>query len=597
MSDASQRRPLLPQSLNGRFLLAQVAVMLLIASGGGVAHYSLSASAENSRQLAEERLERLQDSQRLLQRTVLIARQSQLILTTNVPDMIQTSYSRIITLLDSLDGIVIRLGRGQSGTEVLDLHQASQLFRNTVHIISRLRSESLDTRHISEQRRSVLMNTVVRFRQQQEQQIKAIADAVEAFSEREIAEYRKAVVKALYETRYRQLLVLAIAFASLMLTWLITRHFRRHAVDRLGQVSHYLRSEETNNIHVLVPVRGDDEIGKMARAVEQFLEDRQQLVESRRELAEREKMLLAITDSVQSAVVLLDEEDRFRFVNPAAEKLFGYSYKELEGRKAHETLVPERLRKKAREGFSSFARTGTGPFLDKPNELVALRKDGSEVNIEIRVGRIRRKNHWWAVGACVDNSVHKSREEKLSHLAETDPLTGLRNRRSFVDIADLELKRCLSEGRPLFFLMFDLDHFKKINDTHGHVVGDTVLREFATVISSSLRESDLFARIGGEEFAAVMTASDIRVAHRLAERTREAFFNRVMQLKGENLNVQTSVSIGLAEVDPARDTVESGLEKADAALYRAKTEGRNRVVVNQEIELTAQAVTEQTFVG
>lgn len=575
-------------------MLAQVAVMLLIVFGSGIALYSLSATAENSRQLAEERLERLQDSQRLLQRTVLIARQSQLILTTNIPDMVHTSYSQILTLLDSLDLIVTRLGRGHHGTEILDLHQASQLFRNTVHIISRLRNKSLANRNLSEQHLSAHMNTVVRFRQQQEQQIKAIADAVEALSESVIAEYRGAVVEALEETRYRQLLVLAIAFASLMLTWLITRHFRRHAVDRLEQVSHYLRSEETDSIRISVPVSGDDEIGKMARAVEQFLEDRHQLVESRRELAEREKMLLAITDSVQSAVLLIDEEDRFRFINPAAEKLFGYSCQELEGRKAHETLVPERLRKKARQGFARFVRTGTGPVLDKPHELVALRKDGGEVHIELRVGRIRRKNHWWAVGACVDNSMHKSREEKLSQLAETDPLTGLKNRRSFVETAELELKRCLKDGQPSFFLMFDLDHFKKINDTHGHAVGDAVLCEFASVIRNNLRKSDLFARIGGEEFAAVIRANNICVAHRLAERTRKAFFNRVVQLKGEPLNIQTSVSIGLAEIDPARDTVESGLEKADAALYRAKTEGRNRVATNSEDHAIAETLGEET---
>lgn len=587
MSDASQRQPLLLQSLSGRFLLAQVAVMLLILSGSGIALYALHVSAENSRQLAEERLERLQDSQRLLQHAVLIAHQSQLISTTPIPELLQTSHSRILTLLNSLDNIVSRIGRGRNGTEVLDIHQASQLFRNTIHIISRLREESLDTRNISEQRRNALMKKVVRFREQQEHQIKAIADTVEKLSEQIIAEYREAVVMALDEIRYRQLLVLSIAFTSLMLTWLITHHFRRHAVDRLGRVSHYLRSGKTDDTDISVPVCGDDEIGKMARAVEQFLEDRQQLVNSRQELAEREEMLLAITNAVQSAVVLLDEDDRFRFVNPAAEKLFGYTSEELDGRKAHETIVPERMRKKAQEGFSSFVRTGTGLVLEKPNDLVALRKDGSEVNIELRVGRIRRKNQWWAVGACIDNSVRKLREEKLSYLAESDPLTGLKNRRSFVDIANLELKRCLKEGQALFFLMFDLDNFKKINDTHGHVVGDVVLCEFATILSSNLRRTDLFARIGGEEFAAVMIASDICVARHLAERIREAFFNHVVQHKGETLNVQTGVSIGIAEANPARDTVESALERADAALYRAKTEGRNRVIVEQEIKQSA----------
>jgi diguanylate cyclase (GGDEF)-like protein/PAS domain S-box-containing protein len=377
---------------------------------------------------------------------------------------------------------------------------------------------------------------------------------------------------------------MALIVASLFLTWLISWKFRKHAVARLQQVSHYLRLGTAGDDRAMIPVHGDDEIGEMARSVEQFLKARQRLVETQKNLQQSEEMMRAMADAVQSAVLLIDDEDRVRFSNPAAERLFGYSQKELDGCKVHETLVPETLQQRAKEGLAAYVRTGTGPALEKPMELVARRKDGSEVFVELHVGSVHRDNRWWAVGVAVDISLHKSREQMLANLANTDPLTGVANRRGFVHLAESELMRSRHTGTPLYFLMLDLDHFKKINDSHGHAIGDAVLQEFAAICTRNLRDTDLFGRIGGEEFAAVMTGKDLQAVFGVAERIRKAFLGVTIRVGKQCLKLDTSVSIGLIRVAPSQHTVAKGLEKADTALYQAKAQGRNRVCIGRELK-------------
>jgi diguanylate cyclase (GGDEF)-like protein len=169
----------------------------------------------------------------------------------------------------------------------------------------------------------------------------------------------------------------------------------------------------------------------------------------------------------------------------------------------------------------------------------------------------------------------------LANLAETDPLTGVGNRRSFMHLAESELMHSRRIGIQLYFLMFDLDYFKKINDNYGHAIGDAVLCEFAAICTRNLRATDLFCRIGGEEFAAVMTGKDIRAVFGVAERIRKAFIGVTVRIGKQCLKIDTSVSIGLVRVDPSQTTVENALDKADTALYQAKELGRNRVFIGR----------------
>ncbi|RKF14552.1 GGDEF domain-containing protein [Alginatibacterium sediminis] len=159
--------------------------------------------------------------------------------------------------------------------------------------------------------------------------------------------------------------------------------------------------------------------------------------------------------------------------------------------------------------------------------------------------------------------------------ARTDSLTGLRNRRSFFKDAQSMLSSCQRNRQSMAILMFDIDHFKTINDTHGHSSGDVALQTFAASISSEIRESDIFARIGGEEFVLAIRA-EIAVAHQSAERLRKVTEHIYVNAGVVQFKFTTSIGIAMIEDD---DTIEQVLNRADKALYQAKRLGRNRSMV------------------
>lgn len=170
---------------------------------------------------------------------------------------------------------------------------------------------------------------------------------------------------------------------------------------------------------------------------------------------------------------------------------------------------------------------------------------------------------------------------RLQGLAQSDPLTGLPNRRHFEEQSARILAAAASAGRAVALLMVDVDHFKRINDTHGHPVGDAVLKAVAGRCNDVLRDGDLFARFGGEEFIGLLTITTENEAAMIAERLRHAIASTPVMLG--DLGIAVSVSIGGATTRTPRPSEEKQLdsliERADAALYRAKQAGRNRVII------------------
>ena len=171
----------------------------------------------------------------------------------------------------------------------------------------------------------------------------------------------------------------------------------------------------------------------------------------------------------------------------------------------------------------------------------------------------------------------KADNARLEELARTDPLTGLVNRRVLVERLQTELERARRYESSVTVLMIDLDHFKRINDQHGHLVGDEVLKQVAVLLTSAVRSVDLVARYGGEEFVILLPETPPMGATTFAERIRERMEAADFSAgTGERLGVTTS--IGLATFPgPRIETVEDLLARADEALYRAKADGRNRV--------------------
>lgn len=167
--------------------------------------------------------------------------------------------------------------------------------------------------------------------------------------------------------------------------------------------------------------------------------------------------------------------------------------------------------------------------------------------------------------------------------AMVDPLTGIANRRSFLQDASLLAKMHLANPRPTAFVVIDLVHFKSINDSFGHAIGDRVLEIFSAAARKSIRGSDLIARLGGEEFAAVLDDTSREKALAVAERIREAFVQTAQEVDGHP--VCGTVSIGLVHCLGAALNVAELLAQADRALYYAKERGRNRVEV-ASLEMT-----------
>jgi diguanylate cyclase (GGDEF)-like protein len=169
--------------------------------------------------------------------------------------------------------------------------------------------------------------------------------------------------------------------------------------------------------------------------------------------------------------------------------------------------------------------------------------------------------------------------QEVQSLALTDPLTGLHNRRSLFELGRVEFARAQRMDRPFCCMMLDLDHFKQINDTHGHPVGDQVLREFAYRCKSSIRDIDLIGRYGGEELIILLPETDWETAMQVADRLRATV--AAEPIRTTDIDIAVTVSIGVATKDENTTQLETLIARADQAMYIAKHKGRNRVAMSR----------------
>ena len=323
--------------------------------------------------------------------------------------------------------------------------------------------------------------------------------------------------------------------------------------------------------HAIVPVR--DASGEIVRFVS-FQRDISERHEMERALSASERLYRSIHDNVQEAIFLVRVEgDEFVFVgnNPRHEETTGLTAERLRGARPQDFLPPQM----ADEVCANYRR------------CVAERQTiRYEEAFDLPPGR----RHWMTslapvfddagrveliVGLSVDVTEQKAAEAELRRLATTDVLTGLANRRHFLERAAQELVRVRRYAAPAAFVMLDIDHFKRINDTWGHATGDAVLRLLAGVLVENLRESDLVGRLGGEEFGVLLPQTDLEAAQALAERLREAITEVSIEVEGEVLRFSSSFGLTLLHADD--EDFDAPMARADAALYAAKFAGRNRV--------------------
>lgn len=195
--------------------------------------------------------------------------------------------------------------------------------------------------------------------------------------------------------------------------------------------------------------------------------------------------------------------------------------------------------------------------------------------LEGRASPLRRRDGTtlWD-GLLIDITPRKQEEQRTQRLVSTDMLTGALNRRAFFDFGEAVRAHAARQGRSVPLAMLDLDHFKRLNDTHGHAVGDLALQAFATTCRDCLRPYDLFARIGGEEFAVMLVDTSPEEAWGVLDRLRIAV--EAIELEVADTTLRITVSLGLS-VLPPEGSLDLALSQADQALYRAKHEGRNRL--------------------
>ena len=202
------------------------------------------------------------------------------------------------------------------------------------------------------------------------------------------------------------------------------------------------------------------------------------------------------------------------------------------------------------------------------NDYVLRPLDDQELLARVRT-QVRRKRY--------QDSLQSNFLQSLS-LALTDSLTGMHNRRYLETHLEAMLRRMAEDSKPVCFLMLDIDHFKQVNDTHGHPVGDQVLREIARRIGHNIRGFDMASRYGGEEFAVVMPDTDLAVAVAVAERLRERIESNPFTADGVEAPLSLTVSIGVAQNPMGMVDPDALIKAADEALYQAKDAGRNRVI-------------------
>lgn len=295
----------------------------------------------------------------------------------------------------------------------------------------------------------------------------------------------------------------------------------------------------------------------------------------------KRSLIDAIHEASPDGILVVDDKDVIVSHNQRFFDVFSILPEEIPGaRDGVLNGLPDRLllslaidRVKDKEGF-----------LQRVQKLYAdpLLEDKCEVELKDDRTLERHSRALWGAGHQYlgrvwffrDITEHKQLEAALREMSRQDPLTGVANRRHFFEVAAEEFSRARRFGRDLSFIMLDIDWFKRINDKWGHAAGDKVLKALCESAQSALRQVDLFARIGGEEFAVLVPDTNLDSAFLLAERLR---------LKAAALGVAEgpdsisfTLSAGVSSLMPEDASAEDALKRADSALYRAKQAGRNR---------------------
>lgn len=351
------------------------------------------------------------------------------------------------------------------------------------------------------------------------------------------------------------------------------RHLREGKADHETFEKRY-RHKDGRIVHGLVSValvRDADGCPSHFISQVQDITQRYELEEKLRVSEERHRLL---ADNVSDALWTLSLDGQITYMSPSIRRHRGFTPEELMRMPLREQFPPESWAIVEQGLRTARADVAAGRPVNFRSELQEWCKDGSLVWTEITATSLydREGRFLEIVGISRNIDERKQFEQELRRLATTDTLTGAWNRRRFEEAARQEIDRSHRYGEPLTLIVFDLDHFKCVNDRHGHQTGDRVLVELVTRVRDHLRVVDGLGRWGGEEFVVLMPHCDAQAGSALAEKLRSVVAEHPFETVGT-----VTVSFGVAQL-LAQDSFDAWFKRADDAVYAAKAQGRNRVI-------------------
>lgn len=356
----------------------------------------------------------------------------------------------------------------------------------------------------------------------------------------------------------------AISFAMILLTYFLFDIILRRPILQVAKALDAEAAGRNTEISMQNTVEETDLLIKAFRNMQDQVHQRQTRLES-------------ILDNAAEGIITIDEFGVVETFNSAAQLLFGYATDEVVGSNVS-MLIPEPHRSRHDNYLATYNQDVNKSIVGIVREVMAQRKNGTTFPMSLKVSEmvIDKKRHFTAV--VDDISDRKALIQNLRNLAEHDSLTGLYNRLYFSEeLEQVVIKKLRGDKNATALLYIDLDNFKYINDTMGHLAGDQLLVEVGSILKSKTRDADLLARLGGDEFAVILFRPDPEHILETAERFRKSIEEYLFLCEGKMVNV--GCSIGVAILDENIQDKDQILSRADIACAEAKKRGRNVVHV------------------
>ena len=369
--------------------------------------------------------------------------------------------------------------------------------------------------------------------------------------------------------------ILLVAVISLTLGWFLTRN--------LLQLTRGLEAVEQGNLATRVPIDSNDEIGQLAT---QFNRMTEHLQNSVLELEDINRRFRDMADNISDWIWEIDLNGYHTYASKRVEQLLGYSPEQAKGLSAY-TLMGTEDAKRFR-GLMREAKANKKPFYGF--EYRAITKDGNEVVLEANGAPILDREGELVGYRGVTRDITRRKEDasRLVYLSEHDPLTGLIGRSRFIEILDDTLKLSTHTRMPIAILIVDLDDFKMINDSHGHLAGDTMLRLTGTTLTRMCDEGTPVARMGGDEFGIMLRGADAEDGKLLAKRILNGL--RAVRATVGDSTIHLSAGVGICCYPADGDDSQTLLSRADIAMSHAKSLGHNSYYIFRSTDRDIDAI-------